>query len=74
MPNIPNLDRSGQGVISIAMHALIFRCSVKKEKVDSLAASNVYNDVILAQRAHCGISLKKYTPRMLSFVTITRKG
>jgi hypothetical protein len=75
LPNIPNLDRSGQGVISIAFHALIFRCSVKKEKVDSLAASNVYNDIILAPRAHLRHRPEAVPPLwMLSFITITRKG
>lgn len=31
-------------MIGIAFKELFFRCSVKKEKVDGLAASNVYND------------------------------
>ncbi len=31
-------------MIGIAFQVLFFRCSVKKEKVDSLAASNVYSD------------------------------
>lgn len=44
-------------MIGIAFQVFIFRCSVKKEKVDSLAASNVYNDDRFAHSTH-GIRAK----------------